>query len=67
MGGGSIDFGAPVLDFAAGGVSVIEGGAVVLTTLASFGTVLTPTLDNAYDEISAITEEEIETFLCENY
>ena len=65
--GGAIDFGAPVLDFAAGGEQVIEGGEVVLETLDSYGEVLTPTPENSGREIGGISIDDIEEFLCDNY
>jgi len=65
--GGAVDFGAPVLDFAAGGEQVIAGGEVVLEGHPSYGEVLTVTPENSADAIGGISEDDIQEFLCDNY
>ena len=64
---GAIDFGAPVLDFSAGGDTVVEAGAVVLEGLESYGQVITPTPENSAAELASVGTEEIEAFLCQHY
>ena len=68
LGGGTVDFGAPVLGFSAGGQEVVADGEVVLAELTEYyGDVITPTPGNSASAIGGISADEIEAFLCANY